>query len=177
MFKYSYSISLILILLSACVGQKTQFATQSPDVVKASINRLLDDWHRAAAKGDFEGYFGTMDSISIFIGTDATENWSKQAFQEFSKPYFDKGRAWDFKPFDRNIYLSSSGNVVWFDELLRTWMGTCIGSGIFERIEGTWTMKHYVLSVKIPNESIQEVAAVKSVQDSLFLETRKIENN
>jgi hypothetical protein len=28
----------------------------------------------------------------LFIGTDATENWGKPAFQAFAKPYFDKGK-------------------------------------------------------------------------------------
>jgi hypothetical protein len=26
------------------------------------------------------------------LENDATENWGKPAFQEFAKPYFDKGR-------------------------------------------------------------------------------------
>ncbi|MEM0992904.1 MAG: nuclear transport factor 2 family protein [Bacteroidota bacterium] len=169
MHKIFIFISLSLFLLIACQPTPASETTQSASEIQATIDSLLDDWHRAAAEGNYEAYFGAMDSSSIFIGTDATENWSKQDFSDFAKPYFDKGRAWDFTPFDRNIYLSEVQNVVWFDELLRTWMGTCIGSGVFERIDGNWSMKHYVLSVKVPNESVQAVIAAKQVQDSLFL--------
>jgi hypothetical protein len=33
-----------------------------------------------------------MTEDAVFIGTDATEIGGKPAFQEFAKPYFDKGR-------------------------------------------------------------------------------------
>ena len=64
---------------------------------KKAINILLDDWHKAAAKADYNGYFGKIAEDGIYIGTDATENWDKKAFAAFSKPYFDKGKSWDFK--------------------------------------------------------------------------------
>jgi hypothetical protein len=38
-------------------------------------------------------YFDKMTEDAVFIGTDATENWGKPVFQEFAKPYFDKGKA------------------------------------------------------------------------------------
>jgi ketosteroid isomerase-like protein len=53
---------------------------------------LLDSWHKAAAEAKFDAYFDKMTEDAVFIGTDATENWGKPAFQEFAKPYFDKGR-------------------------------------------------------------------------------------
>ena len=87
----------------------------------------------AAAEANFDAYFGKMDTISVFIGTDASENWTKKEFSDFSKPYFDKGKAWDFKTLERNIYVNTSGDFVWFDELLNTWMGTCRGSGVLEK--------------------------------------------
>ena len=49
-----------------------------------------------------------MDSISVFIGTDATENWNNIAFKEFSKPYFERGNAWSFESVDRNIFISEN---------------------------------------------------------------------
>jgi ketosteroid isomerase-like protein len=53
---------------------------------------LLDSWHKAAAEAKFDAYFDKMTEDAVFIGTDATENWGKPDFQEFAKPYFDKGR-------------------------------------------------------------------------------------
>lgn len=170
MFSMKYYFTILgLSLCLACAQRKSVQVKPTDATTTAIIDSLLNDWHVAAAEGNYEAYFGKMDSQSIFIGTDATENWSKQEFETFSKPYFDKGRAWIFKPFDRNIYIAEAGNIVWFDELLDTWMGTCIGSGVFEQIEGSWKMKHYVLSVKVPNESIKAVVKAKHTQDSLFL--------
>lgn len=142
---------------------------------KQTINQVMDQWHESAAKADYQSYFDAMTNNAVFIGTDAGENWSKEAFQSFSKPYFDNGKAWSFKALDRNIYFSESGDIAWFDELLDTWMGTCRGSGVLERSADTWKIKHYVLSVCIPNDDIQEVIAVKSVNDSIFLQKSKFQ--
>jgi ketosteroid isomerase-like protein len=56
------------------------------------VNDLLDSWHKAAAEAKFDTYFDKMTEDAVFIG-DATENWGKPDFQEFAKPYFDKGKA------------------------------------------------------------------------------------
>ncbi len=52
--------------------------------------------------------------------------------------------------------------MVWFDELLDTWMGTCRGSGVLEKNNKEWKIKQYVLSVTIPNDSIQKVIKLKN---------------
>ena len=132
------------------------------------VNQVMNKWHESASQANYEQYFGAMDKASVFIGTDAGENWTKEEFQSFSKPYFDKGKAWSFKALERNVYFNESGSTAWFDELLDTWMGTCRGSGVLEKTNSTWKIKHYVLSVCIPNEDMQKVIAVKSLNDSLF---------
>lgn len=138
------------------------------------INELLNNWHNAAANADFEAYFDFMARDGIFIGTDARENWSIENFKKFSKPYFDRGTAWNFKSLDRNIYPSESGPVAWFDELLETWMGICIGSGVMIKEDGKWKIQHYVLSVTIPNDNIDEVVRInKEIDSSLVLKLRK----
>ncbi len=159
-----------LFLLLGCRKQEVPTESQNTQI-KSKIDLLLNDWHKAAAEANFENYFGLMDSLSVFIGTDAAEVWSKEKFQEFSKPHFDKGAAWDFTAIDRNIYMSKTAEVVWFDELLTTWMGTCRGSGVLEISNGEWKLKHYVLSVAIPNDVIREVVKINAEADSLFLRT------
>ncbi|MFY0602639.1 MAG: nuclear transport factor 2 family protein [Flavobacteriaceae bacterium] len=160
----------LLLLIYSCKEKKT---LQDTSVITTEIDSLLNQWHKDAAKTKYTNYFNAMDSISVFIGTDASENWNKSQFMKFSKPYFDKGSAWSFKAFDRNIYVSSNQDVVWFDELLQTWMGTCRGSGVLEKNEDTWKIKHYVLSVSIPNDDIQEIIQVKKKKDSIFLKEFK----
>ncbi len=158
-------------MLTSCKNTLKEISSTERDFIKVETNRLLNNWHKAASDANSENYFDLMDSLSVFIGTDASENWSKKKFKAFSKPYFDKGKAWDFKTLERNIYVNSSGEFVWFDELLNTWMGTCRGSGVLEKKKDTWTIKQYVLSVAIPNNDISKVIAVKKKNDLIFLNT------
>ncbi len=158
-----------LVFVSSCKTSKSIITKDDKTTIKTEINQILNDWHLAATEANYDNYFGKMDSISVFIGTDASENWTKKQFANFSKPYFDKGKAWDFKTLERNVYVSEQGNFVWFDELLNTWMGTCRGSGVLEKKGDTWLIKHYVLSVAIPNDDVQAVIAAKKKNDNLFL--------
>ena len=136
--------------------------------VEKEINHLLDAWHQAAANADFDSYFGSMAADGVFVGTDATEHWGRKEFMAFSKPYFDKGKAWDFKPLERHVFISPDGRVAWFDELLDTWMQLCRGSGVVVLEEGRWRIAHYVLSLAIPNESVSEVIELKKEKDSIL---------
>jgi hypothetical protein len=139
----------------------TEPVLQPKTEVKKEINSRLDAWHKAAAETNFDTYFNIMTDDGVFIGTDATENWTKEQFENFSKPYFDKGKAWSFRALERNVYVNDARNFVWFDELLATWMGTCRGSGVLEKKDEIWKIKHYVLSVEIPNNDIKAVIEVK----------------
>ncbi|MEJ2162082.1 MAG: nuclear transport factor 2 family protein [Robiginitalea sp.] len=133
-----------------------------------AINQVLDSWHRAAATANFQEYFDKMTETSVFVGTDATEHWDKQEFMEFSKPYFDAGKAWDFTPLERHVFLGPDHNIAWFDELLDTWMLISRGSGVLVREEGSWKIAHYVLSLAIPNDSVEEVIKLKKENDSIL---------
>jgi len=174
--KKSTLFAFILLIFATCNTSTKDTSLEKINAIKIEVNSILIDWHRAASEADFDGYFGKMDSISIFIGTDASENWTKEKFKSFSKPYFDKGKAWDFKTLERNIYVNKSENFVWFDELLTTWMGTCRGSGVLERKNNTWKIKHYVLSVSIPNDDIRDIIAIKKVNDSLLQQKKSLNN-
>lgn len=140
---------------------------------KEVINTLLNNWHKAAANANIESYFNAMSSESIFIGTDATENWTKPAFMAFAKPYFDKGKAWSFTAIERNIYVSSDGKTAWFDELLNTQMKICRGSGVLQKENGTWLIKHYVLSMTVPNDNTNEVVKIKAPIEDVLIEKLK----
>jgi hypothetical protein len=120
------------------------------------VNRFIDQWHQAATDANSDSFFDAMADTSIYIGTDANERWSKQEFMAFAKPYFDKGKAWDFKPYDRDLHFSADGKYVWFSELLKTWMGVCRGSGIMHNTKGVWKIQQYHLSVTVPNELIKD---------------------
>lgn len=150
--------------------------TASEENSKEKINTALDNWHKAAAEANFEEYFGLMTNDGIFIGTDASENWQNKEFREFSKPYFDKGKAWSFTTLERNVYNQDNTNLAWFDELLSTQMGICRGSGVMEKVDGAWKVKHYVLSIAIPNDDVAEVTAMKKQTDSLLISKLEMSN-
>ncbi len=135
----------------------------------ASINTVLNNWHKAAADAKFNEYFNALSEESIFIGTDATENWNKKAFMDFAKPYFDKGKAWSFTALERHVYFDKSGKIAWFDELLNTQMKICRGSGVLVKEGKEWKIKHYVLSMTIPNDNTNEVVKTKApIEDKLI---------
>ncbi|MFP9114948.1 nuclear transport factor 2 family protein [Flavobacterium sp. RHBU_3] len=158
--------------ISLFMNLKSQPTVNTTDETKA-INILLDDWHAAAAKADYNGYFDKIAEDGHYIGTDATENWDKKAFSAFSKPYFDKGKAWDFKALERHVYFSKDGKTAWFDELLDTWMKACRGSGVLEKQGKEWKIKHYVLSMTIPNETSKEVIPLKAKYEDSLIEKMK----
>lgn len=137
--------------------------------VEEDVHLLLNQWHKDVAEFEYEAYFDKMSTDAIFVGTDASEVWTKKEFKKFSKPYFDKKETWDFKPLTRNVYFHKNRKTAWFDEVLDTWMGVCRGSGTLIYDGENWKIQHYVLSVAIPNESIKEVVSIKKEKDSLFL--------
>ena len=164
-----FLILAVVVSFLSCNQKKEISPPQSNKALKKTIHTFLDDWHKAASEANFEAYFSKMDSTSVFIGTDASENWTKKQFENFSKPYFDKGEAWNFVALERNIYMNDANNFIWFDELLETWMGTCRGSGVLEKKDRSWKIKQYVLSIEIPNADVQAVILEKRKSDSLFL--------
>lgn len=172
MIKIRVFVLIVILGFSSCCKEKKPEKVNF-SVEKQQINRVLDDWHLNAAETNFEAFFGAMTSESIFIGTDVTEVWNINEFKSFSKPHFDKGSAWNFKSVDRNVYLNSDGEFAWFDELLDTWMGVCRGSGVLKKVDNTWKIEHYVLSLTVPNDNIQEVIKVNKVSDSIYIKNLK----
>ncbi|MEM9822304.1 MAG: nuclear transport factor 2 family protein [Bacteroidota bacterium] len=122
---------------------------------KIEIDELMDQWHRAAAQADENSFFGSMAPDAIYIGTDASERWDKKTFEAWSKKYFDREKAWDFKPLERAVYFAENTEVAWFNETLDTWMGVCRGSGVIEKLDGQWRLQHYHLAITVPNEKVK----------------------
>jgi len=147
--------------------------TNAQEKAEKEINSMLDNWHKAAAEANYSNYFNLLTDDSIFIGTDATENWTKPAFQAFAKPYFEKGKAWSFTALERHIYFNNDKKMAWFDELLNTQMKICRGSGVLILINGNWKIKHYVLSMTIPNDTTDDVIKIKAPLEDALINTLK----
>ncbi|WP_191019215.1 nuclear transport factor 2 family protein [Flavobacterium selenitireducens] len=153
-----------ILLLSLVFSAKAQ---------KPEIEKLLNDWHKAAADVKFDAYFGAFTKDAVYIGTDAAENWKVDAFKAWAKPYFDKGTTWNFKAVERNIFISADGKFAWFDELLDTQMKLCRGSGVLRKEDGKWKIAHYVLSMTVPNDNLEEVVAAKQKIEDAYLQNVK----
>jgi len=125
---------------------------------EAAVAAVLDDWHAAAAAADEARYFGHFADGAVFLGTDATERWTVEAFRKYAHPYFAKGKAWSFRAVARHVAFSKDGSVAWFDESLDTPnLGPSRGSGVLVRTPTGWKIAHYDLSVPIPNDLMKEI--------------------
>ena len=144
------------ILLTVCVALAASAARgQTPDGMFATgaIGGVLDAWHAAAAAADEEKYFSYFTPDAVYLGTDASERWTRDEFRKWAHPYFAKGKAWTFKATARWITFASSRTVAWFDEALDTPnLGPCRGSGVLVATTTGWKIAQYNLSIPIPND-------------------------
>jgi hypothetical protein len=123
------SLGVILLFFYSCKFEIKENRTLSNADAQKQIASMLDSFHAAAARADYNRYFSFFSQDASFIGTDATEQWTKDRFAVWAKPYFDRGKAWSFTSIERHIYIDSAMQWAWFDELLRTQMKICRGSG------------------------------------------------
>lgn len=162
----------ILLLLAAClslVACQQKSAITDTGASAKEIGDMLDSLNRAAARAEFNAYFKYYTEDGIFCGTDASERWNKQEFMKWSKPYFDKGKAWDFTAIDRHIYFDPSGKTAWFDELLSTQMKICRGSGVVVKENNDWKLKQYILSTTVPNSLVDTVTIMKTAEEDSLM--------
>jgi hypothetical protein len=125
-----------------------------------AVTAVLDDWHLAAAQADEVRYFSHFTEDAVFLGTDATERWTKAAFQTWAHPFFLRGKAWSFRATRRAFTLAKDGRTAWFDEDLATPnLGPCRGSGVLSLEKDRWQIRQYNLSVPIPNALMDAVKA------------------
>jgi uncharacterized protein (TIGR02246 family) len=130
-------------------------SAQSAD--ERAVAAALDAWHAAAAAADEEKYFSYFAPEAVFLGTDATERWTRDEFRRFAHPHFAKGKAWNFKSVARWIAVAPDRKVAWFDEALATPnLGPCRGSGVLVPTNAGWKIVQYNLSIPIPNDLVDE---------------------
>lgn len=141
-----------------CVVLSWTMGQAAPGMDRRAVEAVLDDWHAAAAAADEERYFRHFTVDAVFMGTDATERWTRDEFRKWAHPYFAKRKAWSFKAVQRNLTHAPGSRVAWFDEVLDTPnLGPARGSGVLVWDNGTWKIAQYNLSVPIPNKIFPEV--------------------
>jgi hypothetical protein len=149
----------LVLLLGACAGAASAPAAGPGDA--AEVGRVLDDFHAAAAAADFDRYFGHVARESVFLGTDATERWTRAEFMAYARPHFRPGGGWTYRPRDRVVTFTPDGRTAFFDELLdNAGLGETRGSGVLVREDGRWKVAQYNLSIPIPNELADTVVGL-----------------
>ena len=145
-----FCVNVLFLLIISFVGIAS---AQKENIL---LDNLVNQWHSDAALAKLDSYFSVVTDNFIFLGTAPGERWNKTDFKSFCKPYFDKGKAWDFSSSNRLWVVSADLKTAWFDEDLDTWMGGCRGSGICVLEAGTWKIAYYNLTVLIENEKIKQ---------------------
>lgn len=147
-----------------CTSAPLNFAGFSSDEAPrtATVARTLHAFHDAASRADEQAYFDLLAEDAVFLGTDATERWTKAEFQAYARPYFAQGKGWTYKAIRTDITIDH--DIAWFDQELNNenW-GPCRGSGVLRREYSklskcnVWRITQYNLSVPIPNDLMPEV--------------------
>ncbi len=131
-----------------------------------AINKVLDQFHQAAANANAQVYLNSLTDDAIFLGTDASERWTKQQFTAFVLPYFDQGKGWLYVAKERNINLLKQNSVAFFDEVLEnSKYGYCRGSGVLVHTDQGWKISQYSLSILVPNDiAVQVTEKIKKYE-------------
>ena len=145
-----YSLLVVVILFALTSGLLSVATLAAND--EQNIETVLNSFHQAAADAKAKPYFDLLSQDAVFLGTDATERWSKDEFKAFVEPYFLQGKGWLYTPVERNISLIKQGQIAFFDELLFSESyGTCRGSGLLVKTDQGWKISQYNLSIPMPN--------------------------
>ena len=139
--------------------QREGCRTRESDL-QQELHTLIDNWHEAAANADADAFFGAMTKDGIYIGTDKSERWLRDELRKWAAEAFERETAWAFTAIDRVVTVADDERHAWWDETLDTWMGVCRSTGILERTPEGWKIKHYQLSVTVPNEKIEDFKAL-----------------
>ncbi|MBX9449364.1 MAG: nuclear transport factor 2 family protein [Taibaiella sp.] len=168
--RWSLLISVIFVISSCTSEQAGPEESMSLNQDSLAIISVLDELNQAAAEADFNRYFDLYREDAVFTGTEAGERWHKNQFMDYARPYFEKGKAWNFRSIDRHIYIHTRQDIAWFDELLLTQMKLCRGSGVLVKENDRWKIQQYILSITVPNDVLDQVIPIKANAEDSFAE-------
>jgi len=77
---WKLGIAGVLLLVVTTLAQ-AQTLSEDEQMVAATLNTL----HQAAADADYEAYSSVFAADAVFLGTDATERWTRDEFMAFAK--------------------------------------------------------------------------------------------
>lgn len=143
------------------------FMSGAEDITeKQAVSSILDQFHQAATDANADKYLNLLHDDAVFLGTDASERWTKEQFTTFVQPYFAQGKGWSYVSKQRNVSLLPINNIAFFDELLHNNnYGTCRGTGVLIKTKDGWKISQYNLSLPVPNDITKDVVkAIKTYE-------------
>jgi ketosteroid isomerase-like protein len=127
---------------------------------RGAVDAVLDAFHAAAAAADEEAYVATLAESMVFLGTAPGERWQADAWRDFVRSYFSRGKGWAYTPSARSVDFAEDGLTAWFDETVENeHYGSCRGTGVLRRHHDGWKIQQYNLTLPIPDELAPEVVA------------------
>jgi hypothetical protein len=148
-------------IVALALALSLQSAPQ-PDPEEAQVAAVLDALDAASSAADGDAYFALFTPDARFVGTDATEHWTLDAFRAYAAPVFARGRGWSYPATDRTITIADipCRCIAWFEERLsNASYGETRGSGVLRLTDEGWKIEQYVLSLAVPNDRAQAVVA------------------
>lgn len=144
-------------LLTGCSTQPTRHAYEAK-LDRLKVNLVLSSWHLAASQGLYDLYFDAMTDDAVFLGTDASERWTKQEFMNYAREPFSDGNGWAYAQLEYHIAFNDTYDTAWVDEILvNEKYGTMRGTAVLELIGDEWKIAHYSLTFLVPNEKAGRV--------------------
>jgi|TARA_Y100000310_G_scaffold330914_1_gene403518 hypothetical protein len=124
-----------------------------------AVENVLDNLHLYAAEAKAKKYMALFSEDAVFFGTDISERWAKQAFDEYATKRMATGTGWTYFMKERHIYFSDDGRTAWFDEILHNrGYGDFRGTGVLKMVGSEWKIAQYNLLLPIPNDLMMKYA-------------------
>lgn len=146
-------LALFAFSLTGCASTHPRTKQWNDSMDRVAVLMVTSSWHFYAQHGMFDQYFDLMTDDAVFMGTDASERWTKAEFMEYAREPFSDHDGWTYKPRDEHVEFSADRQTAWVDELLdNEKYGVLRGTGVLEMVDGEWKIAHYSLTFLVPNE-------------------------
>lgn len=146
-FTFSKRLSHGLAALCLLLPLQVNSVMAEPNDADGSVEAVLNQLHQNAADANWDSYFTLFTDNASFLGTDKTEHWSIQNFEQYARAT----KGWTYKLISRT--MAESDNVAVFDEILEHHKyGLCRGTGTLVFTEQGWKILQYHLSFPVPND-------------------------
>jgi hypothetical protein len=164
--------SLTLAILAGCGARQGGGTMATADA--GAQQAAIDEVSRIAAEHCATGVHGSMDHVAtdgplLIVGTAGEIIEGRASLDEVNQSYStrDVEVRHDCEGAQRLAYAAAAGNVVWLEEALRThasWPGFSVDfpsqrTMIFERLPEGWRLRYYSLSVRLPDDQLDEAYA------------------